>query len=861
MSTNTLPYALFLGVLTTSGVAPAIVAQDADVQEIEEVVTVGSRLRRGRSVVDSPVPVDVISGEDFENQGNTDMDDILATLIPSYNVGVQPISDEATFIRPANLRGLAGDQTLVLVNGKRRHRAAVISFLGGGISDGAQGPDLSVIPAIALQRVEVLRDGASSQYGSDAIAGVMNFVLKDDPSSSRLETRWGQTYEGDGDSLTIAANIGVPLTDAGFANFSLEFNQVDPTVRSVQRADAAALIAAGNNAVRQPYAQIWGAPEIDDNFKFFGNAGLDLGNGSEVYMFGNWAKRQSEGGFFFRNPNTRSGIFEGAALDTIRVADLSDDGLSGNCPAVSIIGNVPDPDALAAVAANPDCFVFNERFPGGFTPQFGGFVDDLSFAAGVRGDIRGWYYDLSVVAGRSTIEFYIDNTINPQLADQRTDIPTYYRPGAYTELDRTLNLDLARGFDIDNVYSPVNVGVGVEFRDESFELETGEEQSWHIDDSRERTLAEQGFGIGSNGFVGFPPRAASDNRRGSYAGYIDLEADITERLLLGVAGRYEDYEGFGSTLNGKLAARFQAFDGVALRGSISTGFKAPTVGQANVIKVTTAINPDTGKLADEATLSPTHPISVRKGGEALQPEESVNLSFGAAFNLGALNLTVDYYNINVTDRIARSEPKVLTGEDVAALLTQGVPDATAFTSVRFYTNQFETTTQGIDVVATWPFFWEGGDTTLAFVGNWNETTVDKFNPAIVDPLVQVRQLEEALPEYRFTLTGTHTMGPWRFQGRGRYYGEFFEAHGGVADFSMINDAKWFLDMEVAYTFNSALTLVAGAHNLLDEYPSENPFQHIFGAKYPESSPYGFNGGFYYLRASWAFDNVREILGF
>ena len=853
MSANTLPYALIIGMLTGPGVAPTVLAQDAAVREIEEVVTVGSRLRRGRSTADSLVPVDVISAEEFENQGNTDMDDMLATLIPSYNVGTQPISDEATFIRPANLRGLAGDQTLVLVNGKRRHRAAVISFLGGGISDGAQGPDLSVIPGIALQRVEVLRDGASSQYGSDAIAGVMNFVLRDDSSGGRLEARWGQTYEGDGDSLTIAANIGVPLTDAGFANFSVELNEVDPTVRSVQRADAAALIAAGNSAVREPYAQIWGSPEIDDNFKFFGNAGLDLGNGSEAYMFGNWAKRQSEGGFYFRNPNTRSGVFEGASSNTIRVADLSDDGLSGNCPVVNIVNNVPNPGALAAVAANPDCFAFNERFPGGFTPQFGGFVDDLSLAAGVRGEFMGgWYYDLSAMAGRSNIDFYIYNTINPQLADQRTNIPIYYKPGSYTETDRVFNLDLSREFDIGNFYSPVNLGLGLEYRDERFQLEPGEEQSWYIDDSRARNLAQQGFGIGSNGFVGFPPRAASDTKRGSYAGYIDLEAEITERWILGVAWRYEDYEGIGSTSDGKLAARFQAFDGFALRGSASTGFKAPTVGQANVIKVTTAIDPVTSKLADEATLSPTHPISVLKGGKALQPEESVNLSFGAVFDIGALDVTIDYYNINVTDRIARSAQKVLTGEDIAILIAQGIPDATAFTSVRFYTNEYETTTQGIDLVVTWPFSWGSGDTELTFVGNWNETTVDDFNPAIVNPLVQVRQLEEALPEYRFTLTGTHIVGPWRFQGRGRYYDEFFEAHGGVATFPFISDAKFFLDAEAAYTFNDSLSLAAGVHNLLDEYPSENPFQQVYGAKYAESSPYGFNGGFYYLRASLDF---------
>ena len=305
------------------GIVPVIVASLAlpaalpvlaqGEEAIEEVVVVGSR-RQDRSAADSPVPVDVVDGDAFRNLGDTDMDSLIAALVPSYNVDQQPISDAATVIRPASLRGLSSDATLVLVNGKRRHRASVISFLGGGINDGAQGPDLSIIPAIALYRLEVLRDGASAQYGSDAIAGVMNFVLRDDASGGTVEAKFGRHYEGDGDTLTIAANVGMPLMDEGFLNVSGEFKQADPTTRSVQRADAQGLIDAGNNAVRQPAAQIWGAPEIRGDYKLFANLGVPTGAG-ELYAFGNYAQRTVEGGFFFRNPHTRGGVFRGPVFD------------------------------------------------------------------------------------------------------------------------------------------------------------------------------------------------------------------------------------------------------------------------------------------------------------------------------------------------------------------------------------------------------------------------------------------------------------------------------------------------------------------------------------------------------------------
>jgi iron complex outermembrane receptor protein len=279
----------------------------AQEESIEEIVTTGTRAQ-ARSVEDSPAPVDVLGGEYFQNQGDTDLQNLVRNIVPSYNVNVQPISDAATVVRPANLRGLAPDHTLVLINGKRRHRASVIYWLGNGVANGAQGPDISMIPSIALKQVEVLRDGAAAQYGSDAIAGVMNFILKDDAEGLMVEGKWGQYQEGDGDKYSIAANLGLPLTDAGYANFSFEYGESDPTNRSVQRDDAAALVAAGNTAVLNP-AQIWGSPLIEDDIKFWGNLGLDLGNGNFAYMYGNHSEKFVDGGFYFRNPDTRSAVF------------------------------------------------------------------------------------------------------------------------------------------------------------------------------------------------------------------------------------------------------------------------------------------------------------------------------------------------------------------------------------------------------------------------------------------------------------------------------------------------------------------------------------------------------------------------
>ncbi len=482
---------------------------------VEEIVVVGSRAEP-RSATESMVPVDVITAADFQSQGDTDVSNLLRTLAPSFNVNTQPISDAATVVRPANLRGLAPDHTLVLINGKRRHRAAVIYWIGNGVANGAQGPDISVIPSIALRQVEVLRDGASAQYGSDAIAGVLNFQLKDASHGGSVEVRGGQFKEGDGTASSVAGNMGFGLGEDGFFNFSFEYGQSDPTDRSVQRDDAAALIAAGNTNVADP-AQVWGSPEINDDLKLWANFGKLLSGGSQFYGHANYASKSVLGGFYFRNPNNRGGVFSGDDGETLLVGDLLDaqDGVldhSAGCPTIHIVNNVPDPVALAAVRANPNCFTFYEAFPRRLHPEFRR-RRRRRFAAArrLRGSLdSGLTWDFSVSGGSNEVSFSLVNSVNASLGP---DSPVSFEPGSYTQEETGVNLDF--GYPLGD---RTHLAGGLEWRNERFEIGLGDNASWEVG-----PLAEQGFSAASNGFPGFGPIAAGAWDRANYAAYVDLE--------------------------------------------------------------------------------------------------------------------------------------------------------------------------------------------------------------------------------------------------------------------------------------------------------------------------------------------------
>ncbi len=825
---------------------PPIVAaeQETEKSAIDEIIVVVGSRAAPRSIADSPVPVDVVGSEELAANGTADMSDILRAVTPSYNVNAQPISDGATIVRPANLRGLSPDSTLILVNGKRRHKGSVIAFSGGGISDGAQSPDVSTIPAIALKQVEVLRDGASAQYGSDAVAGVINFVLKDDADGGQFDIKMGQFSEGDGEQVTVSGNVGVGLSDNGFASFSFEVNQQKATSRSTQRSDAQGLIDAGNTSVRTPAAQVWGSPEISDDFKLFLNTGIDLANGNEAYMFGNWSEKTVEGGFYFRNPNTRGGIFQGPVLEdgtpTLLVGDLTAGATDNSaCPVVPIINNVPDADALASLGA-VNCYAHNSRFPGGFTPFFGGDVTDLSIVAGTRGEFsNGTTFDFSAGVGEHATEFAIRNTINSSLGP---DTPTEFTPGAYAQLEKSLNADFSKDFDSAMGFEFVVVSYGFEMRQETFTITAGDEASWKVG-----PLVDQGFSIGSNGFPGFKPADAGASSRTSKAAYFDTEANITEDFLLQAAVRYEDFSDFGSSTNWKLASLFDVNDSFKIRASVSTGFRAPSIGQSNVRSVQT--QSVDGVLVDIATLPPTNPVSISKGGEALTPEESFSFAIGAVYQEGDFFLTADYFNVEVTDRITQTSSITLTDEDRQALIDLGVTDAIGLSKVKFFTNDFDTTTQGIDLVANYSNEVLGGNLSYALAFNWTETTVDKFG-ANVDAR-KIFRLERALPETKGSFTVNYNADAWRLMGRAAYYGEWADAISSDLATAIYASSSVIFDTEFAYYFTDSLTVSLGINNITDDNGAKDPLNRS-GRTYSAISPYGFNGRFGYAKVSYSF---------
>jgi len=833
-------------VMATAPVYAQEAEESAKAEDYEQIAVVGSRAAP-RSVADSAVPIDIISDEEFKQQGATDMVSMMQTVVPSFNVNDQPINDASTLVRPANLRGMASDHTLVLVNGKRRHRSAVITFLGGGLSDGAQGPDISVIPAAALKQVEVLRDGAAAQYGSDAIAGVINFVLNDASEGGSFEARYGSYYEGDGDMIQLSGNVGLPLSEKGFINLSAEYRTADDTSRSIQRDDAAALIAAGNTFVADP-AQIWGSPEIKHDIKLFANAGVELSDTSEAYIFGNFAEREVEGGFYYRNPHNRGGVNDGGTNEDgeqlLLVGDLTGD-MSGNCPTDIVVGDnvLENPTYINQVANNPDCFAFNEILPGGFTPRFGGTVTDMSLVFGTKGELENDItYDVSLNLGQNEVDFAISNTINPSLGPET---PFEFSPGRYTQSEQTLDIDFTKPFDV-GLYEPLFVATGFQYRNESYESFAGDTASYEIG-----PLATQGFGIGSNGFPGLAANSQGRVSRNNIALYIDAEAYITENFMLAGALRYEDFSDFGDTTKGKIAFRWQALENIAFRGAFSTGFKAPTLGQSNVRNVTTAFGTD-GQLIDRATLPPTDPVSQLKGGEQLTPEESESITFGVVADFeNGLFITADYYNIELTDRISTASGIALTEEDIATLLAQGINDASSFSEISFFTNDFDTTTEGVDVVANYAMEMMGGETKFSLAYNWTSTEVDRASENISD--FRIRMLEDNLPAVRYSATANHTNGGWRFLARLNYYGSIFEDH---LDSALPIDkvgSEFTVDLEVAYNFTEEFTVTVGAKNAFDEYPDENTqYAGIAGSLYPTTSPIGINGGFYYLRGVYTF---------
>lgn len=878
--------ATHLGLL--AAVSPSLMAQDA----VEEVIVTGTRMA-DRSASDSPVPVDVISGGDFRVNSSTDVQDMLRTQVPSFDINTQPISDAATIVRPPNLRGLSPDNVLVMVNGKRRHRGSIIAFLGGGISDGAQGVDMSAIPSLALKQVEVLRDGASSQYGSDAIAGVLNFILRDDNEGFEMVARTGSTFEDDGDNYMVAANLGLPLGDKGFINLTGEMREVDGTVRSVVRDDVAFAVANGYapaadfqgiNTYTNEVPQYWGQPDVTDDYKFFINAGYEVNENLELYAFGNYGERSVEGGFFYRNvvgpTGQRGGVYAGPLVDpatgmadpngvpSVLVGDM--DGGSSCIDGIPLGGSggvIPDASFLSQVTASDNCFSFIETIPGGFVPRFGGDNEDQAFAVGARGSFNvgnGLMYDFSAQRGSNRTDFFIRNTINASLGP---DTPRDFVPGGQEQTETVYNANFVYAVDA-GLHSDLSIAFGAEYREEEFDLFQGDEASYILG-----PLADQGFSSSSNGFGGFPRNTSAKQDNTAY--YVDVEADITDSFTLQAAVRNESFSNFDGQTTYKLAGIYHVTDSFRIRGGYSTGFHAPTAGQASITNVTTQnVN---GVLIDQGTLplssaagqlAADYVESFGNGRPELDTEDATNYSLGVAFDIGNSTWTIDYYDIDVEDRIAlganvdflaalnyagggtdyQSVSEALTGLDAAGVINRqdflGLDDLSQF---RFFTNSFSTNTKGIDVVGSTNFDLMSGSSTLTVAFNFNETEVTDRGD--INPISdgRVEALEELLPNVKGNVSWSHMQGDWRTLIRANYYGPWTSTSNGYDV-----DAAVLVDAQVAYQFTENLEVVFGVDNLFDEYPDENPGAGGLGQLYPEDSPFGFNGGTWYVQGRMIF---------
>ena len=820
-----------------SAIAAAVIAGSAMLpstalfaqEMVEEIITLGARAK-ARSATDSVAPVDVINASELANQGDVDITNLLRNSVPSYYVSDQPISDAGTMVRPQGLRGMAADHTLVLVNGKRRHRSSVILWAAGGISDGAQGPDTSVFPTAAIKTVEVLRDGAASQYGSDALAGVINFNLKDASEGGSISVKAGQYGEGDGDMTYVSGNFGLPLGANGFVNTTFEIGSLGDTNRAVQRADAAGLVADGYTNVPNP-AMIWGRPKVDDDMKLFVNFGADLGNNTEMYGYANSTTKKIDGGFYFRNPTNRGGVYGNGS--TLLIGDMDGIGVGTDCPVVTLDGNTPDPVAMAIVAADPNCFSFQETIPGGFTPRFGGTMTDQAMLFGLRGEMaNGIGWDVSSYYGKNEADFFINNTVN---ASMGPNSPRDFDPGLYRQVETSLNADFTYAMS-----DAVSLAFGAEYRNEEFTIGAGDSAS-----STAGVLANQGFSLSSNGFPGFAKAISGVFDRSNTAVYVEADWQASDDLVVVGALRFEDFDDFGTTTNYKLGANYSITDTTGVRGTFSTGFKAPTPGQSNASNISTTIDNATGKLVNKGVIPATSPVALVYGGKQLQPEDSENMTFGIYTTVGEFEITLDYFSIDVDDRLNFSKDVNLSAADIAQLIADNVPGAGDMSKFRFYTNDFDTTTDGFDLVVSTSTDWMGGTTDWNLA--YNQTNTDVTNRGVTIDDEREKRIEQMTPDTRWNLSANHMMGDWRMLARISYYGDWYDSGEGF-----VYPGENVVDLELAYNINDNSSVMVGGNNVLDEAGDTLHNINSYGNLYSTQAPMGFSGAYWYAKYNYNF---------
>jgi iron complex outermembrane recepter protein len=775
-------------------------------------ITVGSRAIGAEQ--EKAVPVDVISQEAIETAPSTETNQILQKLTPSFNFPRPSISDGTDSVRPATLRGLGPDQLLVMLNGKRRHASALVNA-NNTIGRGSSGVDLNAIPAGAIESVEILRDGAAAQYGSDAIAGVINLVMKSSPEPLKVDLKAGTTSHDDGEMFDLSLSGGWTVGRGALFLVGEHRTRYETNRAAPDRRDQFVVGDALNNSMPQPNTH-WGDSYARDII-LFANFNLPLTDDRSriFYAFGGHSLRHGSHGGNFRRPI--------------------------------------DPNNWRNI------------YPNGFLPLIEPRVADTALTVGQRGSLAGWFYDLSGGYGRNKFDFYVRNSLNSSLGPN-VNQTTFYA-GTLGEEQMTVNLDLSRGYTIANMAGPLNVAVGAEFRQDSFDEHAGEPNSYihggQLNQAGARAAA------GAQVFPGFQPSNEVDVSRNSKALYVDLEGDVLAKLRLGVAARYENFSDFGSTTNGKITARFSPIQQFILRGSASTGFRAPSLNQGNWSAISTnfILNPATNAVEafQVGTFRVDTPLARALGATDLKPEKSKNLSAGFVWQpLGNLEFTADYFHITIDDRI------VYTGNFNQAAL-QPILFQYSVGGARFLTNAINTETNGYDLVANYQRPLAGGRIDLSAAYSHNKTDIvgavqtppqlTAFGETLFDRQER-RRVECAQPHDNVRLMQSFNRGGWNVTTREALYGEYCSLTILPIDDQTYSSA-WVADAEVSYKW-SKYTFAVGAENLFDKFPDRNRLfrpgtttltqQSGTGGtnSYPINSVFGMNGRFFYSRVTYRF---------
>jgi len=808
VSTVALGYAAVAQAQTSPTADPVASAPDAAAPDQSDIVVTGTRTT-GRSRLESVSPVDVLSADALQRQGTTEVGASLAAVVPSIDFPRSSAVDGTDSIRPATLRGLSPDQTLVLINGVRAHTSALLNT-NGSVGRGSAAVDLNTIPSVALDRIEVLRDGAAAQYGSDAIAGVVNLRLREARSGGGATVTYGQYItdvktargdrsERDGETVTASAWQGLALGSDGFLTLSGEYLNRNATSR-------------GDFDPRKSPIRVrsrFGDPDVEQ-YSFYANAAKPLDDsGFTLYGFGGYQHRDS------------------VSAATPRVNGGTD--------------------------ANPSAAALASLYPDGFTPLIAVTSEDLTATAGLRGDIAGWKTDLSVSYGRNQLKF---NTRNSGNATYGAASQTAFYDGKVTYDQLVTGLDVAR--EIPLGAGTINVAFGGEYRREGFQIGAGEHASY------DRAPGAPGnVGSGAQGFPGFLPSNEVNKHRDNASGYLDLEATPTEGLTLGAAGRLERYSDFGTTVNGKLSARYDFAPWFALRSTVSTGFRAPSLQQQYYTSTASVLTTDA--IVETGLFPSTSPVGVALGGKALKPEKAVNYSAGFVIRHGGFDLSVDGYYIKIRDQIALSEN--LSGRTVIERLRD--ENISTVTAARYFLNGIRSTAKGVDIVAhyrapTGSF----GTFDLTAATNINDITVTMAPPpaTITSSLSsttlpvfsrqRIVSFEEGTPREKVVGTIDWSLDKLGATARASYYGDVTQPSStGFAADDIHTGRHTIFDLEVRYKLLDRINLAVGANNLLDEYPDYvklassrgTPLNSTGLVGFPYYSPFGFNGRYVYGR--------------